>query len=162
MKFSSISLIAVALTAIASGAVAAPGPLYARALADVDNLFRRRPVEKKFHQNMSKEFDKLAEDHYVVAKVAEGMGGRQTESWKGKAKKHYERSVDCDVLSLLHHEESMLETQTSLKNHADAHHKLIEEDTRAINRRIQNFMKTGQSRYEKQVADNPQLEPTRW
>ena len=44
MKFSSISLIAAGLAIIAGSTVAAPGPLYARALLVDDNLFRRQPT----------------------------------------------------------------------------------------------------------------------
>ena len=165
MKFSSISLIAAALAA--SSAIAAPGPLHGRALAVVDNLFGRGPVDyKELHRDLSKRLKKVARDRYDIARYAEGMaatGGKKKDDWLTEAKDHYEIGLDRALWSQAHKEESKLQpTHTSLRDHIDAHNKLVEEDAKVIAERMKSMKGAGYLRQHRKVAKKSQLEPVSW
>ena len=85
MKFSSISLVAAALAALAGSAIAAPCLLHAR---ESINLFKRQPVQDPFyhqrgHARAAQALDLAAGDHRATAQVAREKSKSQTAEGTG-------------------------------------------------------------------------------
>ena len=102
MKFSSISLIAAGLVAIAGSVIAAPGPLA------VDNLFKRQPADHhRDHTEVARAYQKSAIKHISAKNQAHLTSHGPTrvfkpEFWKEEAEKH-DKHADEDYASSQHH-----------------------------------------------------------
>jgi len=102
MKFSSISLIAAGLVAIAGSAIAAPGPLA------VDNLFKRQPADhQRDHTEVALAYYKSAIKHLDARDKAHLTSHGPTHKmppkfWKEAAEKHH-RFAEEDYAFGQHH-----------------------------------------------------------
>jgi len=124
MKFSSIYLIAAAATA--GSAIAAPGPLHARALA-IENLFKRQPtggaapIQSK---QVASLLEQSADAHHSAASAAYTTSQGKTKTlgpnfWKEQSEKYTEVGDMHGFLSGLHEAGHYKGDQAMLDDHAD-------------------------------------------
>jgi len=116
MKFSSISLIAAGLVAIAGSAIAAPGPLA------VDNLFKRQPADhQRDHMEVALAYQQSAIKNLRAEHAAHltscGLTHRSPpEFWKEAAESHH-RFAEEDYAFSQHHVLLSLSPKTEEHNH---------------------------------------------
>jgi len=116
MKFSSISLIAAGLVAIAGSVIAAPGPLA------VDNLFKRQPADHhRDHTEVARAYQKSAIKHLSAKDEAHLTSHGPTrvfkpEFWKEEAEKHHKYANE-DYASSQHHVLLSLSPKTEEHKH---------------------------------------------
>ena len=117
MKFSSIYLIAAAATA--GSAIAAPGPLHARALA-FDNLFKRQSAPPLRSQDVAYLLNESAKARQSAASAAYTTSQGKTKTFKHdfweKMSEKYKKGAKVHRLLSVGHKEGHYKDQATLEN----------------------------------------------